>query len=87
MVDAKYFRDYKHSYMILQCRQEEADRNYQYKILTSDKIKEILKCSLRHVNGITYFYYDISSRTTLESLYRGRKMSFAQVEDLFRQTL
>lgn len=85
MVEAKYFRDYRHSYMILTCRQEGADRNYQYKILTSDKLKEILKCSLRHVNGITYFYYDISSRTTLESLYRGRKMTFAQVKDLFGQ--
>lgn len=85
MIEARYFRDYRHSYMILQCRQEEADRSYQYRILTSDKIKEILKCSLRYVNGMTYFYYDISSRTTLESLYRGRKMSFEQVKDLLGQ--
>lgn len=85
MVDVRYFRDYKHSYMILQCRQTETDRSYQYKILTSDKIKEILKCSLRHVNSITYLYYDISSRTTLESMYRGRKMTFEQVKDLIGQ--
>lgn len=85
MIEARYFRDYKHSYMILQCRQEETDRSYQYKILTSDKIKEILRCSLRYVNGITYFYYDISSRTTLESMYRSRKMTFAQVKDLLEQ--
>lgn len=85
MVEARYFRDYRHSYMILQCRQEDVDRSYQYKILTSDKIKDILKCSLRYVNGRTYFYYDISSRTTLESMYRGRKMSFEQVKDLLGQ--
>lgn len=85
MVEARYFRDYRHSYMILQCRQEGLDRSYQYKILTSDKIKGILKCSLRHVNGITYFYYDISSRTTLESMYRVKKMSFEQVKDLLEQ--
>ena len=85
MVEARYFRDYRHSYMILQCRQEEVDRSYQFKILTSDRIKEILKCSLRHVNGRTYFYYDISSRTTLESMFRGRKMNFDQVKDLLSQ--
>lgn len=85
MVEARYFRDYKHSYMILQCRQTETDRSYQYKILTTDKIKEILKCSLRYVNGMTYLYYDISSRTTLESMYRGRKMTFEQVKDLLGQ--
>lgn len=85
MVEARYFRDYRHSYMILQSRQTGADRSYQYKILTSDKIKEILKCSLRYVNGMTYLYYDISSRTTLESMYRGRKMTFGQVKDLIGQ--
>lgn len=85
MVEARYFRDYRHSYMILQCRQTESDRSYQFKILTSDKIKEILKCSLRYVNGMTYLYYDISSRTNLESMYRGRKMTYEQVKDLIEQ--
>lgn len=85
MLEAKYFKDYKHNYMILQCGQEAAARSYQYKILTSDKIKEILKCSIRHINGITYYYYDISSRTTLQSLYQSTKMSFEQVKDLLWQ--
>lgn len=85
MLEAKYFRDYKHNYMILQCGQEAAARSYQYKILTSDKIREILKCSIRHINGITYYYYDISSRTTLQSLYQSTKMSCEQVRDLLWQ--
>lgn len=85
MLEAKYFRDYKHNYMILQCGQEAAVRSYQYKILTSDKIREILKCSIRHINGTTYYYYDISSRTTLQSLYQSTKMSCEQVRDLLWQ--
>lgn len=85
MLEAKYYKDYRHNYMILQCRQREAARSYQFKILTSDKIKEILRCSVRHINGTTYYYYDISSRTTLESLYRGRQMSYGQVKDVLWQ--
>ena len=85
MLEAKYFRDYKHNYMILQCGQEAAVRSYQYKILTSDKIKEILKCSIRHINGTTYYYYDISSRATLQSLYQSTRMSYEQVRDLLWQ--
>ncbi len=84
-MEAKYFKDYKHNYMILQCGQEAAVRSYQYKILTSDKIKEILRCSVRHINGITYYYYDISSRTTLKSLYQSNRMSYEQVKDLLCQ--
>ena len=36
MLEAKYFKDYKHNYMILLCGQEASARSYQYKILTSD---------------------------------------------------
>ncbi|MDE7246977.1 MAG: FHA domain-containing protein [Lachnospiraceae bacterium] len=85
MFEAKYFRDYKHSYMILPCSVEQPDKNYQCKLLTSNKFEEMLCCSLRHVNGEAYFYYDISSRTTLESLYRGRQLSFRQMRELFEQ--
>lgn len=85
MLEAKYFRDYKHNYMILQCGQEAVARSYQYKILTSEKIREILKCSVRHINGVTYYYYDISSRTTLKNLYQSTKMSYDQVKDLLWQ--
>lgn len=85
MLEAKYYRDYGHNYMILQCEQQETVRSYQYKILTSGKIGEILKCTVRYINGSTYFYYDISSRTTLDSLYRGKKMSYVQVQDFLWQ--
>lgn len=85
MFEAKYFRDYKHSYMILPCGLAQPDQNYQCKLLISNKFEELLHCSLRHVNGEVYFYYDISSRTTLESLYRGRKVSSRQIKELFEQ--
>lgn len=84
MLEVKYFRDYKHSYMILQCT-EDANKSYQGRLLTSGRIGEVLRCSLRHVNGMTFYYYDISSRTTLESLYRSRKLTFTQVRELFGQ--
>lgn len=85
MLETKFFRDYKHSYMILRCEHEQTDTSYQCRLLTSGQIGEILRCSIRHVNGESFFYYDISSRTTLESLYRSRRMSFAQVRELFEQ--
>ena len=85
MLEAKYYKDYRHNYMILRCERKESMNSYQHKILTSDKIGELLKCSVRHINGITYYYFDISSRTTLEGLYRGKKMSYAQVKEVLYQ--
>lgn len=85
MLEARYFRDYKHNYMILQCNQQQAGTSYQCRLLTSGRIEGILCCSLRHVNGESYFYYDISSRTTLRGLYQSRKMTAQQVRELFEQ--
>lgn len=84
MFEARYFRDYKHSYMILPCGRQ-TGTSYQCRLLTSGRIEGILRCSLRHVNGESYFYYDISSRTTLEGLYRDRKMSAQQIREMFGQ--
>ena len=85
MVEPKFFKDYKHNYLILKCNEPGAGENYQSRMLASGKIDRVLKCSVRHINGEAYFYYDISSRVTLENLYRGKKMSYEQVKDFFRQ--
>lgn len=85
MLEAKYYRDYRHNYMILRCEKGGISGSYQHKILTSGKIGEILRCSVRHINGVTYYYYDVSSRTTLEGLYRGKQMSYDQVKEVLRQ--
>lgn len=85
MLEVKYYRDYRRNYMILQCDRAGIQGSYQYRILTSGKIEDILRCSVRHINGMIYYYYDISSRTTLEHLYRGKKMSYEQVKDLLLQ--
>ncbi len=85
MLEARYFRDYKHNYMILRCGRQQTGTSYQCRLLTSGRIEGILRCTLRHVNGESYFYYDISSRTTLEGLYRGRQMSAEQIRELLIQ--
>lgn len=84
-MEAKYFKDYKHNYLILKCKNSETGENYQYRMLASGKIERLLKCSVRNVNGEAYFYYDISSKVTLENLYRGKKMSYETVKELFYQ--
>lgn len=82
MVEAKYYKDYGHNYMILQCKGQEKEGSYQYKILTSGKIRDILACSVRYINGFAYYYYDISSKTTLDDMYRSKKMSYTEVKNV-----
>ncbi|MDE7283699.1 MAG: hypothetical protein K2N85_08975, partial [Lachnospiraceae bacterium] len=76
MIEAKYFKDYKHNYMILKCEEAHIGENYLRSMLAYNKIDGIVKCSVRNVNGEVYLYYDISSKITLENLYQGKKMSY-----------
>lgn len=85
MIEAKYFKDYKHNYMILKCEETNMGENYLQSMLTYNKIDGIVKCSVRNVNGEIYLYYDISSKITFENLYQGKKMSYEQVRDFFSQ--
>ncbi|MCM1143192.1 MAG: FHA domain-containing protein [Blautia sp.] len=86
MIEAKYFRDYNHNYVILKCVTEGGIRdNYPIKMLASNKIDGLLKCSIRNVNGESYLYYNISSKVTLENLYQGKKLSYEQLKDFFCQ--
>lgn len=85
MIEAKYFKDYKHNYMILKYAETEMGENYRISMLAQNKIDGIVKCSVRNVNGETYLYYDISSKITFENLYQGKKMSYEQVRDFFSQ--
>lgn len=85
MIEAKYFKDYKHNYMILRCDGAGAGENYHRSMLAQNRIDGILKCSVRNINADSYLYYDISSKVTLENLYTVKKMSYEQVRDFFSQ--
>lgn len=85
MIEAKFFKDYKHNYMILKCEGVKTGENYIRSMLAQNNIDGIVKCSVRNINGETYLYYDISSKVTLENLYQGKKMSYEQVRDFFSQ--
>lgn len=84
MIKAKYYKDYNHNYMILESG-DEAENTYQYRMLASNKIERILRCSIRDINGEVYFYYDISSKVSVENLYRGKFLSYEQAKDFFMQ--
>ena len=84
-MEAKYYKDYDHNYMILESPDIEKRGTYQNRMLASNKIDGLLKCSIRDVNGAVYFYYDISSKVSIENLYKGKQLSYEQTKDFFIQ--
>lgn len=58
-MEAKFYKDYKHNYMVLRCRQAVFLDTYSYKMLSMGKAQGLLKCSTRYMNNEAYLYYEI----------------------------
>lgn len=84
-MEAKYFRDYRHCYLILGCPDEKATESYSCRMLTEGRVEGLLRCAVRHVNGKSCLYYDISSKVALSQFYLNRKMARQQVRELLAQ--
>lgn len=84
-IEARYYRDYQHNYLILKCGQEKKGAGYRYRMLSLNQVEGLLNYSFRNINGSTCLYYDISSRVSLENLFQNKKISYEQVKDFFIQ--
>lgn len=84
-MEARYYRDYKHCYMIIGCENAKTAESYACRMLTAGRVEGLLRCTLRHVNGISCLYYDITSMAALDQMYLNRKMNREQIRELLQQ--
>ena len=69
MLKTEYVRNLHYNYERLLLDQAPEEKRYQYCILSRGGIKGLLPCSLRYINGMTYLYYDISSKQSIVQLF------------------
>ena len=85
MLDVKYYKDYRHNYLILKCGEEQDINTYQRRMITSNTINGLLKCQERHVNGEVFLYYEITSRQSLACIYGERSIGPEVLHHFFKQ--
>lgn len=80
----KYYRDIKHNYLVVKNEKREASgSSYQLKIAESGRVKGLIPCDARNINGEQYLYYDIGSMQSLRDRYSARGMNRQQQIGLF----
>ena len=78
-MNATYYKDTMHSYIIIPCPPEAETTGYQYRMLEMNRIVGILPCGLRHIDGESFLYYETTGRQSLSALYEGRKIPCAEL--------
>ena len=83
-MEAKYYNDTLHSYMIIPCPPEAETTGYQYRMLEMNRIEGILPCGIRHIDGTGFLYYETTGRQSLTTLYEGRKIPGSELFRLLK---
>ena len=82
-MEYRYYRELKHNYLVFEDQGKETeDERYQYKILESGRIKNLVPCAQRNINGDKFFYYEINSMQNLRDRFGSNKMGSEQVKRL-----
>ncbi|MBD5500646.1 MAG: FHA domain-containing protein [Lachnospiraceae bacterium] len=84
MIEAKYYKDFRHNYLIITNEDFPTD-TYQCKMITGNRIEGLVPCMERHINGETLLYYEITSKQSLASLYEDGGITMEQLNRLFLQ--
>lgn len=85
MLETKYFRDYRHNYLIIKDNGCLLQNTYQRKMITENQIKGLLSSQERNINGEVLLYYEITSKQSLFSIYDGKCIYMSQIRELFMQ--
>lgn len=72
MLETKYYKDYKHNYLIIKDNGCLSKNVYQRKMMTENVIKGLIPTSEKHINGELLLYCEITSKQSLRSLFDGR---------------
>ena len=67
-----YKRDLNHTYVILQEEKEPDTASYQIRMLLTNAIPGLLDCKIGKMDDKTLFYYEVTSRQSLQSVFEQR---------------
>ncbi len=82
MREISYYKDYRHNYLIIR-EDEMTGDDYQRKMITENRIRGLLPCQIRYINGETLLYYEITSKQSVKGLFEGKHLTMKELKGLF----
>lgn len=76
-----YKNDLKKSFLIIE-GEEDAKGDFQNKMLEENEIPGVLVTSIKYIDNKSHYYYDISGKVSLQSIYEKEKMSKEHIKSL-----
>ena len=81
---AEYRREMNHSYLMLKTDGELNMQGYEMKMLLHNQLAGLLPLSVRYIDGVPLFYYEVTSRQSLLLNYEAKKFGKTDLERIFK---
>lgn len=81
-MQVSYKRDMNHNYLILDPEEQIYGSEYQIRMLSMNDIRGLLKCNMKKMDGKVYFYYEVTSKQSLERIFEKSTMTMDDIKTL-----
>ena len=78
-MEISYKKDGMNNYMIIR-NQKDVENDYKLQMLINNKIEGILSINIKKINNENQFYYDITSKNSMRSLFVKNKVGAKDIE-------
>lgn len=78
-MNPSYKRDMNHNYLILEPDERIFGNEYQIRMMSLNPIKGLLRCNMKRIDGNVYFYYEVTSKQSLERSFEKTTMSMDDI--------
>jgi FOG: FHA domain len=82
-MEVMYKRDMNHNYLVLEGEEDIGSESYQVRMLDTNQIPGLMKCSVRILDNVTYFYYEITSKQPLTRVYEITNIAYDGLVKIF----
>ena len=76
-----YKNNLKQAFLVIE-GEEDMEGDFQNKMLEENEIPGVLSTSVKYIDNKSHYYYDISGKVSLQSIYEKEKMSKEQIKRL-----
>lgn len=77
-------RDMTHNYMVPETQEVLSGSDYQIHMLMENRIGGLLPCCLKKINGKSRYFYDITSRQSMENIYEKERIGEQEIRMLLK---
>ena len=86
MLQAEYIRNMHNNYLVLKGIDGSVS-GYEVKMILNNKVNGMLKMELKCIDQMDLFYYDITSKKTIASVYENKSLNYKEIKNLLSSIL